>query len=264
MSTRSLKKFEMANAELAAMVRAAVREEIGTALESHLKPIKDDLKKIQRKVTDCDEKVCALEATANETENRLARLEESNVELFKENKLLKSRAESLERHSRKCNLRILGLSPDVERGNPTAFVNTLLCDLFGKETFGLIPPVTVAHRTGKLSEKPRCMIAKLYSSEMKQSVLRLAGEKKKEPDGLRYQGVKINLVPDITTEEWKQRSQFNGVLELLRETELRFGIAHPAKLLITFNNKTESFTDAEKAMEFYETDIKPTLVLPPT
>ena len=107
------------------------------------------------------------------------------------------------------------------------------------------------------------MIMKLYSSEIKHRILSLAAGKKKDPGGLKYGGKTINMVSDCTTKERQQRAEFDDIRDLLKETNLRFGIAHPAKLLITFQEKTHAFTDASKAMDFYDSDIKPTLPLPP-
>lgn len=256
----------MANADLAALVRTCVREELSTALAEGLKPIRDDLKKYMRKVNECDGKVTALETAANATEIRLAKLEQDNQYLTQEVAELQLKAESLEKHSRKCNVLILGLCEQLEQGKPTAFVNKLLCELFGKEAFGPFPPVVVAHRTGKIGEEnkyPRPMIMKLYSSEIKHRVLSLAADKKSEPGGLKYEGKTINMVSDCTTKERQQRAKFNDLRDLLKNTKIRFGIAHPAKMLITFQEKTHAFTDASKAMAFYDSDIKPTLPLPP-
>lgn len=66
-------KFVMENADLAALMRTIVREEIATGLETNLKPIKDKLSKIQLKETSFLDKVDSLEAAANEAETRLSR-----------------------------------------------------------------------------------------------------------------------------------------------------------------------------------------------
>ena len=63
MSTRAAKEFEMANKELATLVRTSVREELTTALAEGLKPIRDDLKKYMKKVNECDGKVRALDVS---------------------------------------------------------------------------------------------------------------------------------------------------------------------------------------------------------
>lgn len=57
---------------------------------------------------------------------------------------------------------------------------------------------------------------------------------------------------------WKQQALFNEVKGLLLKTDLRYEVVHPAKLRITFQNKTHSVTQPAEAMDFYK-KIKPTL-----
>ena len=54
--------------------------------------------------------------------------------------------------------------------------------------------------------------------------------------------------------------------DILCKTKLRYGVVHPAKMLITFDNKTHSFIEASIALD-YRKDIEPTLMVhddPPT
>lgn len=80
---RQKTKFVMENADLAALMRTIVREEIATGLETNLKPIKDELSKIQLKVTSFLDKVDSLEAAANEAETRLPTLQRENKTLLR-------------------------------------------------------------------------------------------------------------------------------------------------------------------------------------
>lgn len=101
-------------------MRTIVVEQIATGLETNLKPIKDELSKIQLKVTSCLDKVDSLEAAANEAEIRLSKLEHKNKMLAMEVSLLKQKAELLENQSQKFNLRILGLTEEIEQGRSTS------------------------------------------------------------------------------------------------------------------------------------------------
>lgn len=83
-ATHQQTKFVMENADLAALMRTIVREEIASGLDTNLKPIKDKLCKIQLKVTSCLDKVDSLEAAANEAEIRLSKLEHENKTLAAE------------------------------------------------------------------------------------------------------------------------------------------------------------------------------------
>lgn len=97
-------------------------------------------------------KVRDLEAAANETECRLTEIEQKLAHTQSENVPLKQKIEQIEAHSRKFNIHVLGLPDDCEKGNPTAFMNSLLCEVFGADKLGSQSLVDIAHRTGPRPE----------------------------------------------------------------------------------------------------------------
>lgn len=197
-ATHQQTKFVIENADLATLMRTMVREEIATGLETNLKPIKDELSKIQLKLTSCLDKVDSLEAAANEAEIRLSKLEHKNKTLAAEVSLLKQKAESLENQSQKFNLIIFGLPDGIELGRPTLFVNDMLRELFDHADLDPLPPANITHRISGRNKVSRCMITRLYSFEVKQHIIQLAIERRKQPDGLKYRGHKISIFPDLT------------------------------------------------------------------
>lgn len=242
---------------LGKMIREIVREEISAALDNKLKPIHEELKKLEVTIKSCKSKVEDLEAAANAMEERMSAAEKLYNDLRLANEQLKDKTDALENQSRKFNLRILGLQHGVEAGKPTSFVNKLLYELFGEEALGPPPLASIAHRTGATArDGSRCMITRLHSFEVRRTIQRLTGEKGGK---LYFRGQRISIYPDMTAELRKQQADFNEVKALLRKAELRCGIVHPAKLLVTFNNKTVSFTRATEAMDFYEKQVKTTL-----
>lgn len=92
-------------------------KEISSALKDKLKPIQDSLSKLQVAVFDSASKIKALGETANETESRLAQLENDCKLLRSQNEWLIQKTEVLESHSRTFNIRIFGLKEGVEQGN---------------------------------------------------------------------------------------------------------------------------------------------------
>lgn len=70
---------------------------------------------------------------------------------------------------------------------------------------------------------------------------------------------RINIFPDMSAKLREQRAEFNTMRNILRSAKLKQGLVHPAKLLITFDKVTHTFTKAEDAMDFYQKQIKPTL-----
>lgn len=103
------------------------------------------------------------------------------------------------------------------------------------------------------------MITRLYSFEVRQRIIRLAVERRKQPDGLKYRGHKISIFPDLTADQRKQQAVFDEIRAILRKTSIRYGVAYPAKLLITFGNRTHAFVNLSEAMNFYRTEIVPSL-----
>lgn len=149
------------------------------------------------------------------------------------------------------------LPEDCEKGNPTAFMNSLLCDVFGADKLGSLPLINIAHHTGPRLEdgKSRCMIARLFSLERKRLIMRLAGES----GNLIFHGKRIRIYPDLTADLVKRRALFNEVQAHLRDANVRYGLLFPCKLIVTFANKTMSFTDHKEAMVFYDQVVNPTL-----
>ena len=246
---------------LGKMIRDIVREEILSAFDNRLKPIQEELSKLNLSQQECNSKVKDLETAANFTDERLSTLESDYKTLLEENEGLKQKTLSLEQNSRKYNLRILHLKSGAEAGKPTAYVTKLLYDLFGEEELGPPPLVSIAHRTGQANpDGTRCMIARLYSFEAKQTIQRLVGTMKGE---LQYQDQEIRIYPDVPAEQRKLQAKFKDVRALLTAAKLRNGVALPAvKLLVTFKDKTHTFTSPTEAMEFYEQQVKPSLETP--
>ena len=245
---------------LGKMIRDIVRDEITSAFDNKLKPIQDELSRLNLAQQECNSKVIDLETAANLTDERLTSLEKSCKSLLAENEILKERTLSLENNSRKYNLRIFGLDRGVEAGKPTAFVTKLLYDLFGEEELGPRPLLSIAHRMGpEPPDGSRCMIARLYSFETKRTIQRLVGAAKGK---LLYEEQQIRIFPDIPAEQRKLQAKFKDVRALLTKANVRNGVAFPAvKLLVTFNNEKHSFTSATEAMEFYDQQVKPTLTI---
>lgn len=231
---------------------ALVRQEIS----SGLKPIQATLDRLEGSLKDCVSKVQALEEAATHTGSRVDQLEKDYNSLKDKHDVLLQKTISLENHSRKFNILILGIKDGAEKGKPTAFVQDLLCSLF-KEGVGPGPLLSIAHRVGpQRSGRARPMIARFHSLETKTAVQRLSA---RMAGRLIYQGDTLNIFPDIPPELRRQQAAFSPVRALLRKTTLKYGIVYPAKLLITFQNVTHTFTKVEEAIEFYDKKIKPTL-----
>lgn len=217
-------------------------------METKLQPVNQCLEELKSQLAVCNDKVTDLERATVEADVRLSELERKQHKIKKENKYLRQKIDQLENHSRKFNIRIIGLPEGAEAGNPTAFTIKLLYDLFGQEAIGPVPLISVAHRTGPVRNDSRCMIARLYSFEVKRKIIRLAAES----HSLSYNGKKISIYSDLSAEILKQRASFNQVRSGLRRLNLTSGFIHPATLILTFRNATHKFSTAEDAQDFFD------------
>jgi len=236
--------------------RDIVREEISSALEDKLKPIQDSLSKLQVTAANSACKIQDLEESANETDSRLTQLENDYKLLQSSNEKLMQKIEVFEDQNRKLNIRIYGLKEGLEQGSPTAYVTELLTDLFGQNILGPLPTVSYAYRNGPVKGN-RCITARLNSFETKRTIQRLISERVGK---LQYRDQRINIYPNLSAKLREQRAEFNAVRSLLRSANMKYGLVYPAKFLITFEKVTHAFAKAEEAMDFYPTQIKPTLV----
>uniref|UniRef100_A0A3B3DK96 L1 transposable element RRM domain-containing protein n=1 Tax=Oryzias melastigma TaxID=30732 RepID=A0A3B3DK96_ORYME len=161
--------------ELSVLIRTIIREEIGVAMD-----------KLQ-----------------------------ANEGLRKENKALKEKADRMEDRSRKYNIRILGVTTDVEKGNPTSYMSALLEELF-KDKIQRAPEVEAAYRTGpKNKSGHRVMIVRMHRLTAREEILRAAKKERK----FDFHGMILRFFPDLTAEIVKARDSFREVRAKLGETK---------------------------------------------
>ncbi|RXN39548.1 putative transposase element L1Md-A101/L1Md-A102/L1Md-A2 [Labeo rohita] len=71
-----------------------------------------------------------------DTMDRVAVLEQSRERMAKEHKKMQEKCVDLENHSRRQNLRFIGIPEGVEAGNPFQFIKDLLLELFAVDDLG--------------------------------------------------------------------------------------------------------------------------------
>ena len=209
--------------DMASTMRDIIREELTAALSKSLLPVNKCLEELKSQLTTCTGKVAELESAAVGTDVRLSELEREQPKTAKENDYLRMKVEQLENQSRKFNIRILDLPNGVEAGNPTAYTTKLLRDWFGEEIVGTGPLISVAHRTGPAMKDSRCMIARLYSLDIKMKITKKAAECR----SFTYNGNKICIHSDVSAETLKlsdfQRSEIGA---FQTQNKMRFHSAY--------------------------------------
>ncbi|KAL9976873.1 hypothetical protein ACROYT_G014211 [Oculina patagonica] len=142
--------------------------------ETELSDVKRDTKKVQLDTQQLRKQVLYLEAYSRRENLKFAGIPENILkDLRRSNEQLKNRLEHLERYSRDFNIRVLGVNEN-EGEDCKAIVLNFITSL-GLEDAE--PEVENAHHTGKKrDDKPRPIIAKLYSRPFKRQLSKAGKE----------------------------------------------------------------------------------------
>lgn len=238
-------------AELAALIRVIIKEEINEAINK-LQPQFDVLK---LGLKDCNEKLVDVESALSGMHDRMDEAERVCKALQKENKELRDKNEKLESYSRRFNLRVFGLDKDMEKGKPTEFMESLFSEIF-KEKLPYKLEVEMAHRVGPVTKHgSRPMIVRMQRYAAKEAILQIA----KQERVLHVKGMKVKIFPDLTAEVSKRRAQFKDLRMKLHQAGVKHGLIYPATLIITFNGETKYFQDQKSGEIYYNQMIGPTL-----
>lgn len=200
----------------------------------------------------------------SQAEDRIGTNEDDIAALKAENSILKSelaalsrKVDDLENRSRRSNLRLVGLPEKAEGGDMCAFLTKWIPEVFGTGIFPGPLIIERAHRIGRPPEmntaaaaRPRAVMIKFLNYGDKTRVMRAAREM---GTVLYNNSTKIMFFPDVSAELLKQRKTYDAVKKVLVSLaipDLRFGVIHPAKLLVTHQGKRHMFDNASQANRF--------------
>lgn len=191
-----------------------------------------------------------LEKGATYTSDLTANLHKEVSRLSSLVKTLEGKCESLEGHSRRNNVRIIGIPEGKEGPNVKNFVAELLKDLLALQNSPLLDR---AHRSLQSRPGPgepsRAIILKCHYHHECEEILRRAREMKIP---LTHQGMRLHVFPDYTPSVSKKRASFTDVRRTLRGMSgAKYGFIYPARLRVTLPGHEERrFTDAKEAMDY--------------
>lgn len=180
------------------------------------------------------ESIQQLETSVNVTQERLERLESTCAVLSKDNKELKVKLDDLENRSRRNNIRIIGLPEKVEGQQPTAFIDTLLREVFESEAFPTPLIADTAHqiamvRKNSNDNRPRPLIVRIHHFQTKERILKLA----REMSTVSFRGSEIHIFPDFSAEVSRKRAAYVPVKSQLKKAGFNYRMLFPAKLQVT-------------------------------
>lgn len=222
---------------------AALRVEILAELKSSISAVKTSLLEQETKLKD-------VEDSLTDVDGRVTALESMCSTLSKDNEKLRAKIDDLENRSRRNNVRVIGIPEGSEGTHPSAFIEEMLLEVFGDQSFAKKPEVDRAHRSlappPKANQAPRPFIVRLHHYQTRELILRLARGRGQ----VLYKGSRIHFYPDVSAEVAKRRAAFNQVKAQLRGAGIEFGLLFPARLRINHDGTRHFFDCPQRALEF--------------
>lgn len=233
-----------------------MQEDLGKRFDTMLteiKAVRADIKLMAARVSLAEDRI-------GTNEEDIVVLKVANSNMKAELVSLTRKVEELENHSRRSNVCLVGL-PEKKEGNDI-FLAKWIPEVLGAENFPGPLRIERAHRLGRPRDadstlnqaRPREVIMKFLDFTDKVRVMRAA----KKKSNVIYEDRKVMFFPDFSVELRKQRRLFDPVkkqLAALDIPDLRFGIIHPAKMLITHRGKRRVF-DSPSEADLYVQQLK--------
>ncbi|CAL9707506.1 unnamed protein product [Knipowitschia caucasica] len=231
------------------------REAISSDFKSSFQTLASKLDCVEAAVKDQGTRITSLEDNANSVDSRLTHIENNWCALQKENDSLRERVAVLESHSRRQNIRVVGLPENLEDARPTVFFSQLLVDVFGQNTLSTSPEIDRAHRTlapkPAPGARPRPVIIRLHRFQVKDLIIREA--RRRGP--LLYKDHPIRIYEDYSPDVLKLRSEYRTAMAELYKRGYRPALLFPAKLRIMMPNGERKWLTSAPAAEKFVQDL---------
>uniref|UniRef100_A0A667X2L4 L1 transposable element RRM domain-containing protein n=1 Tax=Myripristis murdjan TaxID=586833 RepID=A0A667X2L4_9TELE len=208
--------------------------------------IQTSLSKIETSLSTLSEQVQELETRVGANEDNINEYCSRTEKLEKQVSFLKEKVDDLENRSRRSNVRIINIPEKMEGRDTTGFLEQLIPKLLGHDNFSSPIVVERAHRIGKVSDRPRPIIAKFLNFTHKEKVLRLAREK----GDILLDNKRISFYPDYSAELQRKRDEFNGVKKNLREKNIDYALFYPSKLRIRHQGTVRFFSSPAEVQNY--------------
>uniref|UniRef100_A0A5F8HE40 L1 transposable element RRM domain-containing protein n=1 Tax=Monodelphis domestica TaxID=13616 RepID=A0A5F8HE40_MONDO len=229
-------------------------------MKDEVKRIKDDLqRKSDQKEKDDqnakDEiqslrtKIQLLESSDLTRQQDTIKQNQKNEKIEENMKHLIHKTEDLENHSRRDNLRIIGLPEDHDKRKS---LDIILQEIIKENCPDILEQegkveIERIHRSSPVLNlqltTPRNVIAKFKNYQTKEKILQAAKKS-------RYHGTTVRLMQDLAASTMKKRKAWNMIFRKARELGLQPRINYPAKLTIFLQGKVWSFNKIKEFQEF--------------
>lgn len=232
-------------------------------ISTTLQGVAADILTIKETTNELKNTVSGMEVRLEEAEGRISHLEDTTERLVtsgehgeRRMEVLWDRIQMLENHSKRNNVRLLGLKETYgTNGTMESCVKKMLRDGLGVDVDGEFE-IERAHRVlapiPNEDQPPRPVLIRFLRQSAREKVLKAVREKR----GMEWEGAKLSVFPDMSRELAEKRKTFMDVKKTLRRLDVRFALAHPATLRFTWKGKNRSFTSAKEAEKFIRMNCK--------
>lgn len=217
-------------------------------LSASIKGLKSDTRAMLNRMGNAEKRIGELEDQCS-TDNKVIK------ELTKDVDYLKNKMTLMESHSKRNNLVLMGLAEGLlETSDQKEVMADILRYVLDLKPDDPIPEVERQHRSLRPrpdpSEPPRPYLIRLLRWDDRQVILRAASKKK-----LSWKGKPFYIHQDLPVELQRKRAEYTDIRKKLRGTDHRYGIIHPARLIVTidgnkyiFQNPGEAATELKKLL----------------
>lgn len=223
-----------------------------TMLTTKIEEVKVDISLMRQDMQKLRDRVGEAEHRISEVEDSLPPLQSSSDRLQQQVHLILQKQDDMENRLRRCNLRFIGLPEGSEGADPSSYLEQLLTQTYGRESFSSTFVVERAHRlSGRPPPQgapPRTFIAKFLNYRDRDAILRLARVKGNIPFG----NHKIAIFPDFSAEVQRRRKSFLEVKRRLRIKNIKYSMLYPARLRVEGEDRAHFFEDPEAAISWLE------------
>lgn len=208
---------------------------------------------------DLKEAVSGLQVRADAAEERISALEDKTNELTTSNDtmgkkmdMLWDRVQMLENHSKRNNVRLVGLKETYgTNGTLEDCVKKVMREGLGIMAEGEFE-IERIHRA--LAPKPnegqpaRPVLIRFLRQSARDKVLSAVSEKR----GITWEGQHLSIFPNVTKELAAKRRSFQSAKKALQRRGVRYTLAFPAELRFRWHGRYQRFTKAAEAERFID------------
>ena len=215
--------------------------------------VQGELKSLTGRLTEAEDRI-----GANEDDLTSLKTQTTTMKAAMEELVLK--VDDLENRARRSNVRLVGLPELTEGGDVRNFLEKWIPKALGEMNFTGPLLIERAHRVGRLNSKdgsqptatrPRVVVMKFLNYADKVRVMKAARSKGK----ILVDDKNVMFFPDVSADLLKRRKVFDSAkkeLASLSIHDLRYGIIHPATLLVTIKGRRHTFDTASEAEAFVQ------------